>query len=160
YLEAVREPPGPLRIAVLDEPLAAETSVHPAALRGLDRAVQTLRGLGHRISRIPAPFTAEDWTAFMPLWTVGAAAIELSASQEAQLLELTRWLRERGHTYSGLDLAAALAGVQALARRTAEAVADHDLVLTPALSGPPAFPADLQLSEGGADFDAQRAFTP
>lgn len=160
YLDAIEEPPGPLRIAVLEKPLAAETAVHPAALRGLDRAVGTLRGLGHRISRISAPFTAEDWTAFMPLWTVGAATIALSESQETQLLELTRWLRERGRTFSGVDLAAALAGVQTLARRTAEAFADYDVVLTPALSGPPAFPEDLQLSEGAADFDAQRAFTP
>ncbi|GAA1488336.1 amidase [Brachybacterium sacelli] len=160
YLDAIEQPSGPLRIGVLEEPLAAETTVHPAALRGLERAVETLTGLGHSAEAIPAPFTAEDWTAFMPLWTVGAATLELSGPQEEQLLELTRWLRERGRTYSGVDLALALGGVQTLARRTAEAFAPFDAVLTPALSGPPALPGQLQLADGAADFDAQREFTP
>ena len=150
----------PLRIGVLGAPLAAETAVHPAAVRGLERALEVLHGLGHELTEIPAPFTPEDWTAFMPLWTVGAASIPLSEEQEGKLLELTRWLRERGRGYSGVDLAQAFAGVQALSRRTLEAFAPFDLVITPSLAGPPARPEELQLAEGGADFDAQRAFTP
>lgn len=149
-----------LRIAVLREPLAAETEVHPAALRGLERALEVLRGLGHELTEIPAPFAPEDWTAFMPLWTVGAASIPLDEAQETKILELTRWLRERGRTYSGVELAQAYSGVQALARRTLQALAPFDVVISPVLSGPPAFPQDLQLPDGGADFDAQRAFTP
>lgn len=152
--------PQTLRIAVLREPLAAETDVHPAALNGLERAVDVLRGLGHQITEIPAPFSPEDWTAFMPLWTVGAATIPLDAEQETTILELTRWLRERGRAYSGVDLAQAFSGVQSLARRTFEAFARFDVVITPALTGPPAFPDSLQLADGAADFDAQRAFTP
>lgn len=151
---------GPLRIGVLREPLAAETAVHPAAERGLERALEVLRGLGHELTEIPAPFTPEDWTAFMPLWTVGAASIPLDEAQEGKLLELTRWLRERGRAYSGVDLAQAVSGVQMLSRRTLEAFAPYDVVITPSLSGPPARPEDLQLAEGGADFDAQCAFTP
>ncbi|NMA77108.1 MAG: amidase [Actinomycetales bacterium] len=150
----------PLRIAVLREPLAAETDVHPAALRGLERALEVLRGLGHELFEIPAPFAPEDWTAFMPLWTVGAASIPLDAQQETRILELTRWLRARGRSYSGVDLARAFSGVQSLARRTLEAFAEFDVVITPSLAGPPAFPDTLQLADGGADFDAQRAFTP
>lgn len=154
------EAPGPLRIAVLREGLAADPEVHPAAIAGLERAAELLRGLGHELTQIPAPFTPQQWEAFMPLWTVGAATIDLPPEQEPQLLELTRWLREQGRGFSGVDLARAFGGVQALARRTLEELAPYDLVLTPALAGPPAFPQDLQLSDGGADFDAQRAFTP
>jgi len=162
YLTALRQGGAPrgLRIGVLREPLAAETDVHPAALAGLERAVRLLEDLGQRTEEIPAPFTPAQWTAFMPLWTVGAASIPLSAAQEVQLLELTRWLRERGRAYSGVDLAGALAGVQALARRTLEGFAPYDLVLTPTLAAPPAFPETLQLADGGDDFDAQCAFTP
>ncbi|MBB5831788.1 amidase [Brachybacterium aquaticum] len=162
FLEDLEHGPAPagLRIGVLREPLAAETDVHPAALAGLERAVSLLRDLGHETMEIPAPFTPEDWTAFMPLWTVGAATIPLTAEQEGQLLELTRWLRERGRTYSGVDLALALGGVQMLARRTLEAFKGLDAVLTPTLAGPPALPETLQLADGGEDFDAQRAFTP
>src|SRR5699024_2777338 len=67
FLEQLERTAGglrPLRIGVLTEPLAAETEVHPAALRGLDRAVELLRGLGHETTSIPAPFGPEDWTAF------------------------------------------------------------------------------------------------
>ncbi|ATG52381.1 amidase [Brachybacterium vulturis] len=159
-LDSEGAPSGPLRIGVLRAPLAAETTVHPAALRGLERALEVLRGLGHELTDIPAPFTPEDWTAFMPLWTVGAASIPLDEAQEGTLLELTRWLRERGRRYSGVDLARAFTGVQTLSRRTLEAFAPFDVVITPALAGPPARPAELQLADGGADFDAQRAFTP
>src|SRR5699024_8314436 len=61
YLEACEEPQRPLRIGVLTQPLAAETEVHPAALRGVDRAVELLDGLGHETTAIPAPFTAAQW---------------------------------------------------------------------------------------------------
>ena len=159
-LEEEPHAPGPLRIAVLREPLAAETEVHPAALRGLERALEVLRGLGHEITEIPAPFTPTDWQSFMPLWTVGAASIPLSPAQEGELLELTRWLRERGRGFSGVDLAQALAGVQTLSRRTLEGFAPFDAVITPALAAPPAFPEELQLPDGAADFAAQCAFTP
>lgn len=152
--------PTRLRIGVLREPLAALTEVHPAALRGLDRALELLRGLGHETVEIPAPFAPEDWLAFMPLWSVGAASIPLDPSQEGRILELTRWLRERGREYSGVDLARAVSGVQALSRRTLEAFAPYDLVLTPTLAAPPARPGELQLADGGADFEAQCAFTP
>lgn len=50
--------------------------------------------------------------------------------------------------------------MQSLARRTLETFAPFDVVITPALAEPPAFPADLQLADGGDDFDAQCAFTP
>ncbi|MFC7458512.1 amidase [Brachybacterium sp. GCM10030267] len=160
YLDAVGEQAGPLRIAVLTEPLAAETDVHPAALRGLERATELLRGLGHETTSIPAPFTASEWAAFMPLWTVGAAAIELDAVQEGKLLELTRWLRERGRTYSGIDVVRAISAMQTLSRRTGETFASYDVVLTPTLAGPPAFPDELQLPDGAADFQAQCEFTP
>jgi amidase len=154
------EAPAGLRIAVLREPLAADTEVHPAALAGLERAVRLLEDLGHTCEEIPAPFTPEQWTAFMPLWTVGAATIPLEPAQEEQLLELTRWLREQGRRYSGVELAAAFAGVQTLARRTLEGFAAFDVVLTPTLAAPPALPETLQLADGAEDFAAQCAFTP
>lgn len=160
YLEACEQQLPPLRIGVLTQPLASETEVHPAALRGLERAVTLLEGLGHETTAIPAPFTARQWRSFMPLWTVGAATIPLAPEQDGQLLELTRWLREQGRGYDGIQLAEAFAGVQTIVRRTGQAFADLDVVLTPTLSGPPAFPEDLQLTDGAEDFDAQCDFTP
>lgn len=160
YLQACEQEPGHLRIGVLTEPLASEAEAHPAALRGVERAVELLRGLGHETTVVPAPFTAQQWRSFMPLWTVGAATIPLGPEQEAELLELTRWLRQQGREYDGVQLAQALAGVQTIARRTGEAFAEFDVILTPALSGPPAFPEELQLPDGADDFFAQCDFTP
>src|SRR5699024_4897328 len=134
--------------------------VHPAALRGLERALELLRGLGHELTEIPAPFTPEDWTAFMPLWTVGAPTIPLSPQQAGEILALTRWLRARGRACSGVELAQAFSGVPSPARRTLETFAPFDVATTPALAARPGFPADLQLADGGDVFAAQCAFTP
>lgn len=160
FLAACNRVPGPLRIGVLTEPLAAHTDIHPAALRGVERAVDLLRGMGHQVDPVPAPFTPEQWRTFMPLWTVGAAALDLPPEAEDQLMELTRWLRGEGRRFDGVDLARAISGVQSIARRTGEAFAELDVVLTPSLAAPPAFPADIQLADGADDFDAQCAFTP
>jgi amidase len=160
YVQACDQAPGPLRIGVLTEPLAIATDVHPAALRGVERAAAVLGSLGHELVPIPAPFAPDAWETFMPLWTVGAAVQDLPPEAEAVLTPLTRWLRARGREYDGRALSAALAGMQMLARRVGEAFDGLDLVLTPSLSGPPAFPADLALEDPAADFDAQRAFTP
>lgn len=160
YVRACEERLDGLRIGVLTEPLAAETEVHPESLAAVDRATELLRGLGHHVRPVARPFTPAQWRTFMPLWTVGAATIPLTAQQEHQLLTLTRWLREEGKAHDGVALATALSGVQQLARRTGEAFAELDVVLTPSLAAPPAFPEDLQLEDGAADFDAQCRFTP
>lgn len=164
YVTACDDDPGhrrqSLRIGVLTQPLAIDTAVHPAALRAVERAQELLVSLGHEVTEVDAPFTPEQWRTFMPLWSAGAAALELPPGAEEQLMPLTRWLRELGGTYSAAQLLSALGGMQALARRTGEAWADLDVILTPALSAPPAFPEDLQLADPAADFDAQCAFTP
>lgn len=151
---------GGLRIAVLTEPLNIETPVHPAALRGVERAVDALRGAGHEVTEIGAPFTPDQWRAFMPVWAAGAASIPLPPEAEGDLTSLTRWLREQGRAASAVELANATAGMQRVARQAGEAFAPFDAVLTPTLSGPPAFPEDLQLADPAQDFDAQCAFTP
>lgn len=160
FLEAAGQQPGPLRIGVLLDPLNIETEIHPAALRGVERAIELLRAHGHQVTDVRAPFTPEQWRTFMPLWTTGAASIPLPEEAEGQLMELTRWLRAEGRAVTGIELARAQAGMQTVTRRVGEAFADLDVVLTPSLSGPPARPADLQLDDGAADFDAQCAFTP
>lgn len=162
YRELLEEAPGALRIGVLTTPLNSDTEIHPAALRAVERAVGLLRDLGHCLAPIPAPMTPQQWRAFMPLWTVGAASIPVPPEREHELMELTRWLRVQGRAVSGAEVVAALGGMQRLARTAGEqfAAAGLDLVLTPTLNGPPAFPSELQLADGGEDFDAQCRFTP
>lgn len=152
--------PRGLRIGMLTEPLNIATQIHPAALRGIERAREVLAAAGHRLEAIPAPFTPEQWRTFMPVWAVGAASIPLPVEAEPHLEPLTRWLRESGRAVTGVQLAEAMAGMQSVARRAGESFAPYDVILTPSLSGPPAFPEDLRLVDPAADFDAQCAFTP
>ena len=152
--------PGGLRIGVLTEPLAIDAPVHPAALAAVQRAVEALRAAGHRLDEVPRPFAPSQWRAFMPLWAAGAAAAELPGGAEEQLMPLTRWLREQGRACTGVAHARALADMQRVARTMGERYDGYDLILTPALAQPPAFPEDLQLADPAADFDAQCAFTP
>ncbi|MFC0674117.1 amidase [Brachybacterium hainanense] len=161
-LEAALEALGsePLRIGVLLEPLAAAAEVHPAALRGVERAREILAAAGHTLVEIPAPFTPQQWRTFMPLWTIGAASVPLPLEAEARLMPLTRWLRAQGRRQDGVAVSEALGGMQRLARCVGEAFDHVEVVLTPSLSGPPAHPRQLQLEDPAADFEAQCAFTP
>lgn len=152
--------PEALRIGVLTEPLAADCDVHPGALRAVERARTVLEGLGHACTQIPAPYAPPAWRAFMPLWTVGAAAIPLPPEREELLTPYTRWIRERGREYSGVEVAAAFTQMQMLARQVGEAFAPFDVILTPTLAAPPLPPSAFLDLDPEADFDAQCAFTP
>ena len=55
-----------------------------------------LEGMGHVVEEAGRPFTADDWLAFMPLWTGSAAGIPLAEDDLPKVTELTRWLREEG----------------------------------------------------------------
>lgn len=154
-------PGRPLRIGVLTEPLNNDdVVVHRSALDAVERARRVLRDLGHQVGPAPRPMTGADWMAFMPLWTVMSATVPVPAEAEGLLMPLTRYLRERGRGYSAVELAEAVTAVQHLVRRIAVAWAEFDVILTPTLSGPPAFPDELQLADPAADFEAQKRFTP
>ena len=150
-----------LRIGVLTEPLNCDDAeIHPEALNAVARASEVLRRLGHEVVAAPRPMTGADWMSFMPLWSVGAASVPIPPEVEDYLMPLTRYLREMGRGFSAVDYAAATAAMQGLSRQIAAAWAGFDAILTPALSGPPAFPEDLQLADPSADFEAQKRFTP
>lgn len=148
------------RIGLLLEPLAADTEVHPASLRAVQRAREALEALGHEVVQIPAPYAPAEWRTFMPLWTVGAATIPVPPEAEGALTLYTQWLRERGREYTGVELLEALTGMQSLARRVGEAFEGLDAVLTPTLAAPPLPPSRFLDLPPAEDFEAQCAFTP
>lgn len=150
-----------LRIGVLLEPLNTdEIDLHREAERAVERAAEHLRAMGHRVTPAPRPMTGAEWQAFMPLWSVGAASVPLPPEAEELLMPLTRYLREIGQRTSAVDYAGAYTEMQRLVRKIAAAWQDFDMILTPTLSGPPAFPGDLQLPDPAEDFEAQKRFTP
>lgn len=161
FLAACDANAGRLRVGVLLEPLNTDDApLHREALAAVARAARLLEGLGHHVDAAPRPMTGADWMAFMPLWSTGAAQIPLPADAEELLKPLTRWLREIGRAVTGPDYANAFAAMQLLARRIATAWAEFDVILTPTLAQPPLPPAELELPDPAADFEAQKRFTP
>lgn len=161
FLAACDAAPPPLRVGVLTEPLNTDDApIHPEALAAVGRAARLLEGLGHHVDAAPRAMTGEDWMAFMPLWTTMAAQAPVPPEAEEVLVPLTRWLREMGRTMTGVQYAAAHARMQQLGRQIAAAWAGFDVILTPTLAQPPLPPAELQLPDPAADFEAQKRFTP
>ena len=160
-LDAVGRELRPLRIGVLTEPLNCDDAeIHSESLAAVERAAAVLRGLGHELLPAPRPMTGADWMSFMPLWSVGAASAPVPPQAEQFLMPLTRYLREMGRGYSAVDYANATAAMQGLTRQIGAAWLPFDVILTPSLAGPPAYPGDLQLADPAADFEAQKRFTP
>ena len=83
------------------------------------------------------------------------------AEAEPALTPLTRWLRERGRSATGLEYAGAMAAIQVLTREVAQTWADFDVIVSPTLAQPPAPVGSLRDdADPSADFEAQMRFTP
>ncbi|WP_341360077.1 amidase [Georgenia sp. M64] len=162
FLEAARSKPQGLRIGVLLDPVVvADAPVHAGARAAVERAVRLLEGLGHHVAEAPVPFAPEQWDAFMPLWSVGVLQAPVPREREELLVPLTRWMREIGRSFTALDHADAVSGLQRLARQTALAWSAFDVVLSPTLAQPPvAVGAMRDDADPARDFQAQKAFTP
>nr|NLD39839.1 amidase [Actinomycetales bacterium] len=161
FLAACDREPGRLRIGFLLEPLNCdEIDLHPEARAAAEKAARLLEEAGHVVEDAPRPMNGADWMTFMPLWSTFAAQIPLPEGGEEGLVPLTRWLREMGQRFTAADFANAVVGAQELARRLTAAWERFDVILTPTLSAPPLPPAELQLADPAADFEAQKRFTP
>ncbi|MPV36393.1 amidase [Georgenia subflava] len=162
YLESCDRGPGRLRVGVLTEPIAAaDAPVHPEALAAVARAARLLEELGHDVAAAPVPYAAQEWDAFMPVWSVGPLQAPLPPEAEQQLVPLTRWMREVGRSYSGVQYADAVAALQHITRKVALAFSRFDVVLTPTLAQPPVPIGSMRDdTDPAADFAAQKAFTP
>ncbi|MBQ0983446.1 amidase [Streptomyces sp. F63] len=153
--------PGRLRIGRWARPDVPGVTVAPEVLAAYERTSALLAGLGHEVVDLEQPLRPGDRDTFTPVWAVMAALAPVPPEREAELLPLTRWLRERGREASGLDYARALESMQRVGRRLAAAVAGCDAVLTPTLAQPPAPVGALRNdADPAADFAAQVAFTP
>ncbi len=162
YLEGCELELQPLRIGVVTDPIVSpDAPVHPEAIRAVETTVAVLNELGHHTEEAGAPFAAEEWEAFVPLWATMALAAPLPEEAESMLLPLTRSMRAQGRDVSGLQLLEAINSVQRLTRVTAQRWAEYDLIVCPSLAQPPAEVGSIRNDEDpAADFEAQKAFTP
>ncbi|WP_326552197.1 amidase [Micromonospora sp. NBC_01813] len=161
YLAAARRAdPGRLRIGRFTTPMLADEPVHPDCVAAVDRATALLADAGHEVVEIPAPLRPDLWPLFETIWYV-LALTPVPPERQAQLLPLTRLLRERGGAISAATLVATLAELQVQVRLAMHAVAGLDLLLCPTLSRPQA-PVGwfTETGDPAQDFERQRRFSP
>ncbi len=148
----VGAPPGRLRIAFSRRSLFGHQT-HPDCVAAVEDAARLLAGLGHEVEEAHPPFSRE------PL--VRAYLVALSATVRADLEELAvlcgqkldpsrlepeTWaLAVAGRVLPADSVAWARAETQRAARRLAGFFCEHDLLLTPTLSRPPARVGAFQL---------------
>jgi amidase len=131
----------PLRIALMLEPALDVAQVDPVCVQGARDAAELLAGLGHDVSRVPAPWTdlgllGTFTSAFGPLSAMGVSAGGRLAGREpaqsdVEPLTWEMWnLARRQDTLTYLEAQNAL---EVAARRLVSIMLDHDVVLTPAL---------------------------
>lgn len=161
FLSAASREPGRLRIGRYCESVVPGARLHPDCRTAWDSATCLLTELGHEVEDITLPVGPELIGQFEVVWAVSAAGVPLDPAREAGLRPLTRWLRERGRGYSGLEFTTALSALQLAARTLISATAGYDAVLTPTLAQPPAPVGSLRDDDDPAvDFEQQTRFTP
>ncbi|WP_233493833.1 amidase [Desertihabitans brevis] len=162
FAAVAARPPRRLRVGVLTAPLIHPGApVHPAALRAVERAAGTLESVGHEVTGLEPPFPPEAWQGFAAVWAVGALGAPVPPEREERLRPLTRWLRERGRSVTGLAHARALQAMQQLTQQVGTAWQHVDVVLTPTMAAAP-WPVGALRDDAdpAADFDGQTAQTP
>lgn len=162
FLDACDRREEHLRIGVVTTPfITPDAPVHPEALAAVELASRALDGLGHHVAQAPLPFEPEKWLPFLEVWSAMAAGAPIPPEAEHLLVPLSRWMRERGRGVDALTYASAISAGQQLARASATAWQDFDVILTPSLAQPPAPLGSIRNDEDPeSDFWAQCAFTP
>jgi amidase len=143
YVEELDGPPGPLRVAVCASSWA-DLPLHPDVTRALESTATLLESLGHHVEPV-APFV--DWEQFIEsltiTWCAGVAgdvlplAEALGIEVDREHFEATTVAAARaGMELTPVDLARSSALNNALSRRMAAFMADHDVLVTIATSTP------------------------
>ena len=161
FLAAASREPGRLRIGRYATPVIAEAEVDPHVLAVWDDACRLLESLGHVVEDVAPPFGPEQVAGFEAVWSVLALLTPVLSEDEERLMPLTRWLRERGRSVTGIQLAGAVSTMRLLTRMVVGATAGYDVVVTPTLAALPSPVGGLRDDDDpAADFEAQKRFTP
>lgn len=148
YAQEVGRPAGRLRVGLLRRMPADVAPVHADCVAAVDHAARLLESRGHVVEEShPAALDErpEGTPPFLVVWSVrAAAALEMLSRRtgaeigEKEVEPQTWWLVELGRSFSGTQLAVALAGIHAHTRRLAAWWAEgFDVLLTPTLAEPP-----------------------
>jgi amidase len=140
FVDAIDQPPRPLRIAVWTDTGLDGITPHPEVVRAVERTAALLQDLGHEVREVPVPARWDDAirqamrTHFGYLVDLVVAAM-VPDQRAALLTPYTKYLNEIGAELSGADVLTA----QGIQVRFAGAflATEADVVLTPVTSGPP-----------------------
>lgn len=163
FLSAVDREPGRLRVACFEEPIIADTDVHPEVRRAYAAAMDLMASLGHQVEIVPVPLPREAVAVFETCWNVLTAlsTVGLEPEQQAGLRPLTRWLGRRGEAVTAPAFGLAIGQLRRHAADALVALAPYDIVLTPTVAAPPLpVGAIRDDTDPAADFEAQKRFTP
>ena len=144
FLSEVTRTPGPLRIAVMREPITG-VPVHPEVLAALDDAAKLLEGLGHHVEIAqPSLDGAALGSAMVAVlgaataYEVGERLAALGRSDAGSDLEtVTQMFVHIGKGTSGTQIMAANALFQRAAITVADFMVDFDIILSPVFAQPP-----------------------
>jgi amidase len=159
YLEEVGADPGRLRIALTTTSFRGNP-VHPDCVAAAEDAARLCEGLGHTVEEAAPDFDIEELDSiFTTIFCIGAAGnIELRARLAGRTLEAAGFERV---TWAMIELARKVPAptyvgmvnrMHAIGRQIAAFFADHDVLLTPTLAGPPVKLGVIDMMS--EDFDA------
>jgi amidase len=160
FLAACDRDPGRVRIGrFIDPPIDAD--IDPQVRDAWERASRLLESLGHDVDDIDSPVPPSAVPAFEAVWSVSANIAPVDPARESELRPLTRHLRSRGTSVSGIEYARSVGTLALLSRRAIAATSHLDAVLTPTLALLPR-PIGWFDDDGdpAADFERQKRYTP
>jgi len=153
WLDEVGDNPGQLKVAFTTETLYAGQT-HPDCEAAVLSAAKLLEGLGHHVVAARPPFVREELVSayFQTIasgisYFVQSTAKEAGKKPRAADFEPATWmLHQIGMATPAPTLLKAQIAINRAAREVAHFFSDHDLVLTPTLSGPPVPIGHFELS--------------
>ncbi len=136
YVQAARDEPGKLRIALSFKAAVQPAHVHRAVRTSIERLAETLESLGHEVvERDPAYGRAAD--SAVARYLAGIAKDAERFPRPERLQRRTRGFARLGGLVPGPLLERALRDEARHAARIGELFRDHDVLLTPTTARPP-----------------------
>jgi amidase len=170
FLQAVKEPPGRLRIAFTDQSFSG-TEVHPDCKAAVRDVAKLCEELGHYVEeaspQVNGPLLFENFTKVIAAATACAirdlARITGREPNPGDFEPLAWGLAQRGNQMSAGEYMLAVQDLQKISRDVAQFFETYDVLLTPTTGMPPVPVGSFLMDEDGDPFETRRqmaSFTP
>lgn len=141
-VEEVGAEPGALRVAFHEHPGVEPDACAPANRAAVRDTVQRLEELGHTVKEALPPGYDEDVLLSSAMIFAADHAARADLEPYPPLDTLDPWMKtmvEMGRGVPAHEYAKAMAGLQAMSRRTVAFFGEYDLFVSPTVAGPPPF---------------------